>query len=199
MEKFNAAFEKGTPIIALRTSTHAFHFVDKSNKWSKWAWDNKTKGFEGGFGRQVLGESWVSHWGKHAFEGTRATVVSDAQNHPVLNGVGTIFCKTDVYEAKPLAPSTILMKGQITETLEKDSKASTTEKGLVQQPVAWVRNYKHESGVTNPILTTTMGSADDLTDENLRRLVINGIYWGIGLDVPEKVDVTLQSNYNPNM
>jgi len=35
MDKFNAAFERGTPISALRTSTHPFNFRNNS-KWAKW-------------------------------------------------------------------------------------------------------------------------------------------------------------------
>ena len=36
-----------------------------------------------------------------------------------------------------------------------------------------------------------MGAATDLSDENLRRLVINGVYWGLKMDVPAKADVTI--------
>jgi len=189
MDKFNAAFEKGTPIVALRTSTHAFQIKSKKAKWAKWTWNNKADEFKGGFGRQVLGETWVSHWGAHAKQGTRSIIEEASKGHPVLNGVGTIFGKTDVYEAHPLEPSTVLLKGQITKTLEKDSEAFTEKKGAKQLPIAWVREYKHKNGKTSKILTTTMGSSDDLQDENLRRLVINGVYWGTGLEVPDFLNI----------
>jgi len=39
------------------------------------------------------------------------------------------------------------------------------------QPIAWTRMHKNDSGKTNRILTTTMGSASDLKNEGLRRLV----------------------------
>jgi hypothetical protein len=29
--------------------------------------------------------------------------------------------------------------------------------------------------------------------------VVNGVYWGLGLDVPEKADVTLVGDYQPTM
>ena len=58
--------------------------------------------------------------------------------------------------------------------------------------------HKNDSGTTNRILTTTMGSATDLENEGLRRLVVNGVYWGLGLDVPAKADVTYVDEYVPS-
>ena len=196
MDKFNAAFERGTPISALRTSTHPFNFKP-GRKYEKFGWRNKE--WKGGFGRQVLGETWVSHWGKHAVEGMRTYAVEANKKHPVLNGVGQIFCKSDLYEAAPLAPSTILLEGNNTATLERDSPDTKDAKGAKRQACAWVREYKHSNGKTNKIFTTTMGSADDLTDENLRRLVINSVYYNLGLEVPAKADATPVGAYQPTM
>ena len=66
-------------------------------------------------------------------------------------------------------------------------------------PVAWTRNYRNEAGKTNLILTTTLGSATDLQSEGLRRLVVNGVYWGLGLDVPANADVAYVGEYKPTM
>ena len=65
-------------------------------------------------------------------------------------------------------------------------------------PVVWTRLHKNDNGTTNRILTTTMGSATDLENEGLRRLVVNGVYWGLGLDVPAKADVTYVDEYIPS-
>ncbi|MGC6457443.1 MAG: PVC-type heme-binding CxxCH protein [Akkermansiaceae bacterium] len=196
MAKFSAAWQRGVPITALRTATHPFaHGAD--SKWHKWAFNYEGTDWPGGFGKQVLGETWISHWGAHGREGTRTYPVEENKNHPVLNGVGTIFCRTDLYEAYPLDPSTILLEGQITKTLERDSEDLTTGKGATRMPVAWTRLYKHHSGKTNRIFTTTMGSADDLADKNLRRLVINSVYWGLGLKVPERANAELSKTYEP--
>ena len=64
-------------------------------------------------------------------------------------------------------------------------------------PVVWTRLYKTETGTTNRILTTTMGAATDLQSEGLRRLIVNGVYWGLGLDVPQKADVEYVDEYKP--
>jgi hypothetical protein len=42
-----------------------------------------------------------------------------------------------------------------------------------------------------------MGSATDLENEGLRRLVVNAVYWGLKLPVPEKADVDLVDPYKP--
>src|SRR4051812_16225464 len=40
MQHFVDAYERGVPIIALRTSTHAFNFAADS-QWSKYTWNSK--------------------------------------------------------------------------------------------------------------------------------------------------------------
>ena len=66
-------------------------------------------------------------------------------------------------------------------------------------PVAWSREVKNEAGKTNKILCTTMGAATDLTNESLRRLVVNGVFWGLGLEVPAAADVTYVGEFKPLM
>ena len=46
---------------------------------------------------------------------------------------------------------------------------------------------------------TTMGAASDLTSEGLRRLVVNGVFWGLGMDIPEKANVEPVDPFNPTM
>ena len=192
--KFESAFERGIPIVALRTSTHAFKVGPKS-KYAKYSFNSK-KDWVKGFGRQVLGESWVNHHGKHKKEATRTKVEAGAEKSVVLNGVGEIFCTSDVYGAKPLEPSNILLRGEVTESFDPASEA-VEGKNDPMQPVVWTREYKHDSGKVSKILTSTMGAASDLVDENLRRLVINGVYWGLDMKVPDKADVTIKGDYKP--
>ena len=65
-------------------------------------------------------------------------------------------------------------------------------------PIAWAREFKNTGAIPNRIVTTTMGAATDLSDENLRRLVVNGVYWGLKMDVPAKADVTIPGAWNPS-
>jgi hypothetical protein len=127
----------------------------------------------------------------------------------LLRGVEDVFGDTDVYEAYPPADATILMRGLVLQGMTPDSppaeyrKARATDKqeqGVNDPPmaIAWTRLHENEAGGTNRILTTTMGSATDLENEGLRRLVVNGVYWGLGLDVPVKADVAYVDEYQPS-
>ena len=195
MEKFDKALNRGVPIIALRTSTHAFNFKGDS-KWSKYSFRaSKDTGWENGFGRQVLGETWVSHHGKHKKEACRTHVESANKDHPILRGVGEIFCTSDVYGANPLEPSTILLRGEVTESFDPSSKGAA-EKNKPMQPVAWTREFDNTGDKDNRIFTTTMGASSDLIDENLRRLIVNAVFWGLELDVPQKAEVEA-AKFNP--
>lgn len=198
MQRFDDALNRGVPFVSLRTSTHAFNIKDKSSKWAKYSWNAKPNtGWEKGFGRQVLGETWVSHHGKHKKQGTRSVVETGQEKHPILNGIGTIFGDSDVYGADPLKPATILLRGEVTETLESDSKAVEGKKNNPMMPIAWTREFDNEGDKNNRVFTTTMGAATDLADENLRRLVVNGVFWGLEMDVPAKADVTIDGTYEP--
>jgi hypothetical protein len=204
MKHFHDVVQRGVPIIGLRTATHAFN-MDKDSTYGAWAWNNE----EGGFGRLVLRETWVSHWGKHRAEATKGVLETSAKDHPVLRGVTELFGTTDVYEAAPPADSMILARGQVLSGMEPASAPAdyrkATQAGVEQavnepmMPIAWTREVKNASGKTNKILCTTMGAASDLTNESLRRLVINGLHWGLGLEVPAAANVNYVGGYKPLM
>ncbi len=195
MQKFDAAYLRGVPIVGLRTSTHAF--AGLKAPWEKY--NNGAKGdWEGGFGRFVLGEKWISHHGSHKKEGTRGIIEPSAKDDPILRGVTDVFGGTDVYGANPPSDAKIILRGQVTETLAPDSPAVAGPKNDPMQPVAWTRLHQNSAGKTNRVLCTTMGAASDLTNEGLRRLVVNAVYWGLGMEVPAKADVTLVDEYEPS-
>src|ERR1051325_7773953 len=73
------------------------------------------------------------------------------------------------------------------------------KKNQPMQPVVWTRLYKNEAGKTNKILCTTMGAATDLQNEGLRRLIVNSVYCGAGLEVPAKEEVGYVGAYKPSM
>ena len=183
MERFHNAYLRGTPMVTLRTSNHAFKFPAKS-KWAKYSFNAKEDtGWKGGFGMHLFGMTWISHHGKHKKEGCRTTVEEANKDHEILNGVGTIFAESDVYTARPPASMDVLLRGIVTETLKPDSKAVEGKKNSPTQPVAWTSIHKNDDGKTNKIFNTTMGAASDLDDANLRRLVVNGCFWGLGLSL----------------
>jgi hypothetical protein len=206
MQRFVAAVHRGVPVIALRTSTHAFN-IPANSPWAKYSWNSKT-GWPGGFGKHVLGETWLTHWGRHKFEATRGVTEPAAASDPLLRSVTDVFGDSDVYEAYPPADAKILLRGLVlkgmspTDPPADHAKSRVTDKqsqgvNAPAMPIAWTRLHRNEAGTRNRILTTTMGAATDLENEGLRRLVVNGVYWGLGLDVPARADVRYVDPYTP--
>jgi hypothetical protein len=196
MQHFVKAYLAGKPIIALRTSTHAFKYGNPTNSaFAKYS--HNSKQWPGGFGRQVLGETWVSHLGTNHKEATRGVIEPAAKHEALLRGVGTIFADTGCYLVNPQPDSTILLRAEILAGPAPDSPLHPT-KNTPQQPLAWYRVHKNEAGNTNKVFCTTMGSATDLRDESLRRLLVNSVYWGFNLEVPAKADVQLVGDFQPS-
>jgi hypothetical protein len=190
----------GKPIVALRTSTHAFSYSrNKQNPYAKYSYNSKIKGWEGGYGKQVFGETWINHHGVHAKEGTRALINGLEKDHPILRGVKDIWTPTDVYGITGLPnDSEVLIFGQTTMGMTSTSPLSY-EKSVM--PVAWTRSYSSESGKKGKIFTTTMGASVDLMSEDLRRLVVNACYWATGMEqqIPPLNHVEYVGDYNPTM
>lgn len=196
MQHFVDAYLAGKPIIGLRTSTHAFQYNNPTN--SAFArYSHNSKEWPGGFGRQVLGETWVSHLGTNHKEATRGVLEPAAKEDPMLRGVGTIFADTGCYFVDPQPDSTILVRAEILAGTTPDAPLEPT-KNTPHQPLAWHRLHKNAAGKINKVFCTTMGSATDLRDESLRRLLVNSVYWGLDLEVPTKADVQLVGDFQPS-
>ena len=199
MKHFVDYVNAGKPIIALRTSTHAFAYPkDSTSAYAKFTWNNKD--WPGGFGQQVLGETWVNHHGHHGFESTRGVLAPEFKDHPLLRGAGDIWGPTDVYGIAHLpADAKVLVRGQVLTGMSptdppvegKQKPADKVEKNNPMMPLVWIRDHKNEAGKTNKILTTTMGAAVDIESDGLRRLIVNGCYWAVGLEdkIPAKTNV----------
>lgn len=193
-EHFDGALKRAVPVIALRTSTHAFQVPG----------DHPAAKFNN-FGKDVLGETWVSHWGQHKAEATRGVINPEFANQSILNGVKDVFGDTDVYEAHPPEDAIILMHGQVLSGMDPESEPASYEKknakGETQgvndpmMPVAWQRVVAIGDGNENKVFCTTMGSATDLENEGLRRLIVNAVFWGIGMDPLEKADVSIVGEF----
>lgn len=206
MKHFVDYYLAGKPIIALRTSTHAFSYDAKSTSaYNKFSWSGGD--WKGGFGRQVLGETWVSHWGNHKKEATRGLIEVDAKKLAIFRGVEDIFGTTDVYEAHPPADAKVLVLGQVLKGMNpadapadyRKKTASGQDQGVndPMQAVVWMREYKNEAGKTNRILTTTMGAATDLESEGLRRMIVNTALTFTGRKVPARADVSYVGEFKP--
>jgi type 1 glutamine amidotransferase len=190
----------GRPIIGLRTATHAFDIPD-GKTYAKYGWHSKQ--WDGGFGRQILGETWINHHGEHGKQSTLGIITPGAETHPILRGIksGDIWCPTDVYAVRLPLPSDCqpLVLGKVLEGMKQSDKPVAGKQNDPMMPVAWAKTYTSASGKTGRVFTTTMGASQDLLNEPLRRLIVNACYWSVGLEdkLPEKANVDLVGDYKP--
>jgi len=200
MKHFVDYLNAGRPIIALRTSTHAFKYeVNKSSPYAKYDWHSTV--WPGGFGRQVLGETWVAHHGNHGRESTRGVIHEAFKGHPVLRGVADLWGPTDVYAITQLpSDAQVLVWGQVLTGMKPEDPPVAGPKNSPMMPLVWIRNYTGENGRTAKVLTTTMGAAVDLENEGLRRLLINAAYWAVGLEkkIPRRANAACVGEYQPS-
>ncbi len=187
----------GKPIMGLRTATHAFNYTQhKDSPYAKYSF--RSKEFEGGFGRQVLGETWVRHYGHHKKESTRGLIAKGMQDHPIVRGCEDIWGPSDVYGLTTLhGDCEPLIMGQVLAGMDPKDEPNPDKK-LV--PVAWIKTYKGTQGKISRVFTTTMGHGGDLKSEGFRRLLVNACYWGMGLEdkIPARSKVDLVGEYHPN-
>lgn len=202
MARIVAYLSQGKPVVGLRTATHAFN-IPKGRKYHKYSWNYTGADYAGGFGRQVLGETWVAHHGAHGKEGTRGRLVPGRENHPILRGIrdGEIFGPTDVYAVRLPLPgdSQPLVLGEVTTTLDPASPPVAGKKNDPMMPVAWIRTYRGDGDRIGRAFTTTMGASQDFANEALRRLLVNACYWAVGLEnhIPNRSNVEIVGKFQP--
>lgn len=201
MKHFDDYFLSGKPIMGLRTATHGFAYQrNQESPYAKYSWNHSGPAWQGGFGKEVFGETWFNHHGIHKGESTRGVVNVQAETHPILRGVKDLWGPTDVYGIRSLPEgTTVLVSGQVLTGMKPADPPVTGPKNEPMMPVAWVREYAHENGTKNRIFCNTFCSSIDLLSEDLRRLIVNAAYWSVGLEekIPEKANVDYVTPYEP--
>ena len=202
MKEIDDYLKQGKPVIGMRTATHAFN-VPQGRTYAHYGWNQQDERMPQGFGRHVLGETWINHHGHHGKESTRGIIAPDAKDHPILRGIadGDIWGPTDVYGVRLPLPgdSQPLVLGQVLVGMKPDDQPVEGKKNDPMMPVAWTKTYSVDGGPTGRAFTTTMGAATDLVAEGTRRLLVNACYWGVGLEsaIPEKSCVDVVGTFEP--
>ena len=202
MQEIDSYLKAGKPVIGMRTATHAFN-IPADRAFARYGWKHDGKDFSQGFGRQVLGETWINHHGHHGKESTRGLIAPGAADHPILRGIadGEIWGPTDVYGVRLPLPgdSKPLVLGQVLAGMTPDAEPVAGAKNDPMMPVAWTKTYAIDGGPTGRVFTTTMGAATDLAAEGTRRMLVNACYWATGLEsqIPEASCVDLVGEYQP--
>ncbi len=151
----------GRPIVGLRTTTHAFRYPKGSPH----------EHLNDGFGIDVVGQKWIRHHGH--LSTTEVSTIPEQASHPILRGVERAFHgRSWLYVVDPL-------HGDCTPLLMGKAVNPAGGKDFGPHPVAWTKTYKGAR-----VFFTTLGHPDEFKDLPMRRLLVNGIYWALGKDVP---------------
>jgi hypothetical protein len=223
MQYFENYLLEGKPLLAIRTSTHAFNFKDKNHAFAHYGWnyDGEKTDWHLGFGKNILGETWYTHHGHHQQQSTRGIIAPNAENHPLVNGIesGAIWGPSDVYGIRmPMegdAQSIIL--GQTIDRTdpheeadpfyglkESDEKIATESQSKKYNPnnpmppIVWTKSYQIANGKKGQAITSTIGAATDMVDEEVRRLLVNTTYHLLNIEVPQKAKVDFVGKYSPS-
>jgi mono/diheme cytochrome c family protein/glucose/arabinose dehydrogenase len=195
MKHVSAYMERGGAVMGLRTSTHAFK-IKADSPFAKYSWDYKGADYTAGWGHQVLGQSWVGHYGKNHQQSTRITAVADKATHPILSGVNNIWVQAGGYVGKPV-DGTILTMAQPLDGMKQDSPANAKQAPM---PSEWIRSYKGASGKEGRVFTSLYGASEDLLNPGYRRMLVNAALWSAGLEAAIKPDLAVDfvGPYTPN-
>ncbi len=183
-------FDSGKPIIALRTANHGFatHLPYKI--------DGEQVPLS-----QILGGTFMNHHGNWEADSTRGDIVPEMKDHPILAGVENIWGLTDVYRTFPEGGSlpegsTALVYGQPLIGRKQGGEDNPEKEPL---PVVWIKTWKTSNGKEARVLHSTMGSGTDFENPGLRRLVVNGVYWGLGMEdqISPESSVDYVGDYQP--
>lgn len=202
MVHFDNYLKSGKPIIGLRTSTHAFNIPKKAESSYQYYTFNGNGKWVGGFGQQVLGDTWINHHGKHKKESTGGVLNEELADHPILRGVKDVWGPTDVYGIRNLDDSAeVLMYGAVLTGMEQGDAPVEGKKNDPMMPIAWLKQFENDNGNITEVMCTTMGASNDLANEGLRRLVVNSAFFLLDMEdsIVADLNVTPIGKYEPTM
>ncbi|MFT7631850.1 MAG: putative membrane-bound dehydrogenase-like protein, partial [Mariniblastus sp.] len=143
--------ESGKPVIAIRTSSHAFSLRQTSPPDGYEAWP--------GWDANVLGGNYTGHYGNQSLPAIRVNAAQS--NHPLLDGIelDKFVAGGSLYKTSPVADSaTILLTGEI--------------EGQPSEPVAWTYRNKHGGRS----FYTSLGHETDFANPVFQQLLLNSVY-----------------------
>lgn len=152
LEMFKEYLRSGRPLIAFRTSSHAFSLSFDGNRkpqegYSEWR----------EFDADVLGGNYHNHGPND--QGTQVSTLPAAKNHPIFKDVDTesYHSSGSLYFTLPIAENAVLF--QVGSVMGR------------REPLTWLR--KNEWG--GLVLYTGLGHWDDFADVRFRKMVGNAI------------------------
>lgn len=217
MAHIDSYLKSGKPVIGIRTATHAFN-IPGSATYAHYSngYQGPKKEWTDGMGRLVLGERWYTHHGHHRHQSTSGVIAPGEQEHPILRGIhdGDIWGSTDVYgvrlplpgDAQPLVLGKVMNRAgeydaaDIHFGLRPTDSVPDADKNDPMMPIVWVKSYQLPDGQPGKSMTSTIGSSVDLLNAGVRRELVNGTYFLLGLSdqIPANgTNVHLVGDYQP--
>ena len=152
----------GKPVIGIRTANHAFSLGRRKPPADKADWPE--------FDAEVFGGSYHGHLGNSL----KSTIqVNQTLLHPILRTMSRqpFDQGYSLYNVLPLASGTTVL-------------ATGTAAGHPEEPVAWT--FQRPDGGRS--FYTSAGHPKDFADTQFRQLLLNGIYWSVGLEQPKAIE-----------
>lgn len=197
MKHFVGYLERGGPVVGLRTGTHAFNEIPASSPYTRYNTRYEGTDYPFGFGHQVLGQTWVGHYGTNHKQSTRIETLPAGLTHPIFRGVKDAWVQSGGYVGKPV-DSEILALAQPLNGMSPDSPADPNKPSM---PAAWTRTYAYGSqGQRARVFTSLYGASLDLLNEGYRRTLVNACLWAAGMENEIKPDapVAFVGPYHPS-
>ncbi len=186
MKHFVDYLETAKPVFGIRCTLLSFRY--NRNKQSRYAsYDFRRP--DGGYVLALYGETWKGHYGRHGKESSRGLRDGINEKHPILRGVHDVWGPTDVYRVTRLpADAKVYLHGQVLTGMKPDDPPNLQKSVM---PMVWTREIPRASGPPRRVVMSTIGAAQDMESEDLRRLHVNCTYWALGLEskIPAKADV----------
>jgi hypothetical protein len=147
------------------------------------------------------------------------TLTPQENANAIANGIkdGDVWGASDVYEVRLPLPGdsqpviyglVMNRKGEYNEkdiffgmkpTDDEIAKVNNAGKTVndVKMPIAWAKSYQLPGGKKGKAFASTVGAANDMLIDGTRRLLVNSIFWGLDMPVPENANVDIVEPYNP--
>jgi hypothetical protein len=81
--------------------------------------------------------------------------------------------------------------------MEAGSPSDDTKKPMASE---WTRTYTAANGKTGRVFTSLYGASEDIVNPGYRRMILNGVYWSVGLEDQIRPDgeISFVGPYKPN-
>jgi len=174
--EFLEPLDRGTPLVAFRTTTHAFAYPE----------GHPAASLNNGFGEKYLGTPWRFHHG-HSSKTRILPPDAECAKHPILAGVTIppegLLVPSWLYHVEPLpADCTVLLWGEAVDSERTDAPQ--------KQPILWVRERPTERGArhdpkdaplpaprTQRVAYTSLGHPGDFANAEVRVIAAQMVAW----------------------